>query len=158
MHFTLFDWAVVVIAIETIWLMFQPRKNHRDALLDVFRDTILWAVVVDTLDSDWRKGILLAIGAIVPMIISLRRAAEAQKKTKEDKQPKPGSTEEIRGWIDIVDRFDQDGIGVVFGLKGLWAKIVSLLTAAAVILGGFGAFIQGIEAGHSFLCSIHWIK
>jgi len=37
-----------------------------------------------------------------------------------------------------------------------WQKIVALLTALAIIVGGLGGLAQGIDAGHNFGCKIHW--
>lgn len=69
---------------------------------------------------------------------------------------KPGSIEEMRGWIDLVRKADNDGetrTHIVFphGIRGTVALIASILTLLAVMA-------QGIEAGRSFLCNTHWIS
>jgi hypothetical protein len=73
-----------------------------------------------------------------------------------NEEPKPGSPEEMRKWIDIVDQAQKNGLGGLFGLKGCWAKIFSFLTGLAIILGGLGGFVQGVEAGRSFISNMHW--
>ena len=153
MHFTLFDWVVVVFAGGTVWLTFQTRNNHKDALVDIFRDTVLWAVVIDTLNPNWRKGILLAIGAAVTLFVSLRRVTDAQKKNRESKLPPTGSIEEMRGWIDLVTEADDGGkkrthIRFAPGWRGIVAKIATILTFIATMT-------QGIEAGRSLLINTY---
>lgn len=64
--------------------------------------------------------------------------------------PKPGSNEEMRKWMDIVGQ--KGGVGIFFGFSGWWAKAVSILTAIAVILGGFGAFVAGLDSGRNIAC------
>jgi hypothetical protein len=71
-------------------------------------------------------------------------------------KPKPGSSEEMRGWIDLVRKADKDGeirtqLEFPRGIRGTVALIVSILTLLAVMA-------QGIEAGRSFLCNMHWIS
>lgn len=70
-------------------------------------------------------------------------------------KPEPGSTEEMRGWIDLVTKADNGNVTrtVVFprGFRGKVALIASILTFLAVMS-------QGIEAAHSFLCDMHWIS
>lgn len=71
-------------------------------------------------------------------------------------KPKPGSPEEMKGWIDLVRKADSDGetrTHIVFprGIRGKVALIASILTLLAVMA-------QGIEAGRSFLCNVHWIS
>ncbi len=66
---------------------------------------------------------------------------------------KPGSTEEMRGWIDLVKKADGDRTHLEFarGWRGWVALIVSILTFIAVI-------IQSVEASRSFLCNTHRIS
>ena len=69
---------------------------------------------------------------------------------------KPGSIEEMRGWIDLVTEADKEGktrthIGFPKSFRGTIALAVSMLTFLAV-------FVQGIEAGRSFLCHVHLIS
>lgn len=70
---------------------------------------------------------------------------------------KPGSIEEMRGWIDVVTEADKEGtgtrtrIGFPKGFRGTIALAVSILTFLAVLA-------QGIEAGRSFLCHVHLIS
>lgn len=69
---------------------------------------------------------------------------------------KPGSIEEMRGWIDLVTEADKEGktrihVGFPKGIRGKIALTVSIFTFLAVL-------VQGIEAGRSFLCHVHLIS
>jgi hypothetical protein len=64
---------------------------------------------------------------------------------------KPGSTEEMRGWIDLVKKADRTHIQFARGWRGWVALIGSILTFTAII-------IQSVEAGRSFLCNTHRIS
>ena len=71
-------------------------------------------------------------------------------------KPKPGSSEEMRGWIDLVAKADEGGekqthIRFAPGWRGTVALIASILTLLAVMA-------QGVEAGRSFLSNMHWIS
>jgi hypothetical protein len=73
-------------------------------------------------------------------------------------EPKPGSTEEMRKWLDLFPKKNGGFLGAALGLKGRCARIVSLLTSIAIILGGVGAFIQGVDSGRNFACKAHWVS
>jgi hypothetical protein len=71
-------------------------------------------------------------------------------------KPIPGSTEEMRGWINLVSKADKDGATwtqIVFprSILGTVALIASIITLLAVMA-------QGVEAGRSFLCNTHLIS
>jgi len=74
-----------------------------------------------------------------------------------DKEPKSGSTEEMRHFINIVTvgpEGKEVRSGFAFG--SCWAKIIAILTAGAIILGGLGEAVHGIDAGYDFGCKVGW--
>ncbi len=37
-----------------------------------------------------------------------------------------------------------------------WQRFLAAFTAAAIIAGGFGGLMAGVDAGHHFGCQVHW--
>jgi len=61
---------------------------------------------------------------------------------------------QMRNWINIIeDAQNPQKSHIEFNGLG---KIVAALTAIAIILGGLGDFVHGLDAGYDLLHKIGW--